>query len=235
MKHRRELWLPESEAQAATLVRAVEETDRDGELVTHEERRRTAGVARASSRRPEVEAWIGERSLTVIDALEERIPSLPALLSSTRLGRGLTVPILLLAFVAGLATNVLGPSQRIQVLALPLLGLIAWNLASLLLLVTRGWLLRLVLPGSSPPRTLGFLERLVRRSVNRQLPSEAMKLERGDVESGGERALVRQALATYVEHWFPVAAPLASARLRRVLHASALVLVAGVVADRMLR
>ena len=45
--------------------------------------------------------------------------------------RWLTGPaIVAAALLLGLATNALGPERRINLLAVPLLGLLAWNLAT---------------------------------------------------------------------------------------------------------
>jgi hypothetical protein len=233
MKLHRELRLSEVEAQATSLVRAVEATDRAGLLIPHADRRRATASARAAAADADaVETWIGRRALALTAALEERLRALPAIRRSTRLGRGLA-PLLVLALVLGVATNALGPSHRIQVLAVPLLGLILWNLAILVLWLVKGWLLRRLLPPSSPAAVAwlsGVVERLVRRGVVGRTPRAP---EPARQES--ERELTRRSLARFVEDWFPAVQPLAWARLRRLLHAGALLLVTGAVAGMYFR
>lgn len=54
---------------------------------------------------------------------------------STRMG----IALVLLAFAAGVAVDRVGASHRFDLLALPMLGLLAWNLAVYLLLAVPGW------------------------------------------------------------------------------------------------
>ncbi len=235
MKLRRELCLPEAEAQATSLVRAVEEADRAGSLLPHSERRRATATARAAAADAEaVESWIGQRALALVDVLRPSIQSLPAILRSTRIGRGLA-PLLILSLVAGVATNALGPSHQIAVLAVPLLGLILWNLVVMASILVRRWLLgRLLGPASSTAVTWlnSFFERLVRRGVMRAAPAKSPPPSQAQ-EDG--RELARRAVANFVEDWLAAVQPLALARVRRLLHASALLLVVGAVAGMYFR
>lgn len=232
MKLQRELCLSEVEAQATSLVRAVEEVDRAGRLIPHADRRRATAAARAAARDAEaVESWIGKRALALSEDLAERLRPLNAIRRSTRVGRGLA-PLLILSLIAGVATNALGPSRQIQVLAVPLLGLILWNLAVLALLVVKRWLLRRLLPPSSSTtvaRLVGLVEGLVRKGVVKGTPA------RDPTHQETEGQLTRRALARYLEDWFPAVQPLAVARVRRLLHANALLLVAGTVAGMYFR
>ncbi len=233
----RELILGEDDAQAVALVRAVEETDRGGMLLPLAERRAATAAARADH--ADGDAWLVARAGRLAAAMKRQLPFLPRFLRFTSPVRGLLAPALAVAFVLGIATNALGPRQRINVLAVPLLGLIAWNLAVLTLSAARA-----VLPldlGSGAPRFVGRLEALARRLVSKvplkggkwsQPPPKADKLptasRRGSREE--QQACLRRALERYMRDWLPVVAPLASARGRRLLHASSLVLILGVVA-----
>ncbi len=231
MKLQRELRLPEDEAQAVCLVRAVEEADRRGSLLSHAERRRTTAAARAAGPPDEggdPPRWLGARALDLAGGLRQRVRFLAPFLRSTRLAAGLGPPVLIAAFALGLATNALGPSRRIQVLAVPLLGLIAWNLLVLALLLVRRLLPWGSLVPSAAPRILTALGRLSERVLARHLPSPG-----GD--GGGEGEILRRAARGYLDAWLPAAAPLAAARLGRLLHAAAAVLVAGAVAGMYLR
>ena len=206
--------LNERDAQDVVLVRAVEESDRRGDWLPIETRR--DATAQAGEKR----GWLARRARLLAAALERREPALGRLRRWTRLGRGLALPIGLVALVSGLATNALGPEKRIHVLAVPLLGLILWNVTILALILLRQ-VLPLPLTLREAPRLLDGLEALVRRLVER-LPSR-----NGE---GAPTELRRVALRRFLALWLPLEAPLAGTRLRRALHIAALMVVGGVVA-----
>jgi hypothetical protein len=211
------------QAQAATLVRAVEEVDRRGELLSLDERRRATEAAR-TGRGEEPARWLGRRADDLVGVLARDRPGVHRLLRLTDLGRGLLWPTVAATALVGLATNAAGPERQIHVLAVPLLGLVLWNVVVILL----GLVYRAVplLPGSrhfETPRLLAFLEHWARRWVDR----------RGDDDPLSQRW--REALRRYLELWFPAQAPLAAARVRRLLHAGAATMVAGAGAGMYLR
>ncbi|MEM7353334.1 MAG: hypothetical protein AAF657_21235, partial [Acidobacteriota bacterium] len=137
----RELVLNEDDAQAVALVRAVEEIDRPGELLTVAARREATAAAReAAGPDGDAASWLVARAHRLVAELERELSFLPRFRRWTSPVRGLAWPAVVLAGVIGLATNALGPEQRINVLAVPLLGLVAWNLVVLALLTLRSWL-----------------------------------------------------------------------------------------------
>ncbi len=225
MSSEREIHLPEGDAQAVLLVRAVEEADRTGRVLPLAERRAATGRARAEDGSSGDAGWLAVRARELSAALARQLPSLSRFQRFTSPVRGLTLPAVLIAFVVGLATNALGPEKRLNVLAVPLLGLIAWNLAVLAFLFLRSWL-----PIASPelrvPRFVGRLEAMARRLIDRW-----PRLSDDD----DRQADVRKALAAYLSWWLPAVTPLAAARGRRLLHASSLALILGVVAGMYLR
>lgn len=216
------LRLRHDEAQAVMLVRAVEETDRRAELLPHELRREATSRALEAG---DDAAWLGRRATALVAELERRWPFLPRLLGFTNPGRSWVLPLAIVAFFVGLATNALGPQRQIHVLALPLAGILVWNLAIMALLVLRRWLPLGRFAWRGPrPLLLDALEGWCRRLVER-LPSSAAE----------DSELVRRALAAYLRLWLPTVAPLAAARVRRLLHLAALSLIAGAVAGMYLR
>ncbi len=220
----RDLILPEDDAQAVALVQAVEEADRSGALLPLAARREATVRARAEAAGDA--AWLAARARELAAGLEGELAFLPRLGRLTRPVRGLLAPAVAVAFVLGLATNALGPEQRINVLALPLLGLIAWNLAVLMLTAARAWLPLPAALRAGAPRFVGRLEAMGRRLVER-LPRRA--------DGDAERDRLERAMKGYLSSWLPATAPLAAARGRRLLHASSLALVLGVVAGMYLR
>jgi hypothetical protein len=81
-----------------------------------------------------VEAFLIRRAERVLDRLRSRSPAVTHILALaggvTWLGRF----VLLLAFAAGVSLSALDGSRRINILAFPLIGLIAWNLLVYVLL-----------------------------------------------------------------------------------------------------
>lgn len=221
----REIQLPETVAQSVLLVRAVEEADRSGRILPLAERRGATARARSEDAAPGEAGWLSRRARDLLATLEREVPSLPRLLRLTNPVRGLTWPAVAVAFVLGLATNALGPEKRLNVLAIPLLGLIAWNLLVLAFLAVRAWL-PIASPQRRVPGFVGRLEALARRWIERWPRSSGDDARREDL---------RRALGQYLGSWLPVVAPLAAARGRRLLHAASLALILGVVAGMYLR
>ena len=69
---------------------------------------------------------------TLFDTLARKLPALRNALNVGRLGASTVPTMLAVSFVAGLATNVLGPTRSINLLAFPLLGILGWNLLAYL-------------------------------------------------------------------------------------------------------
>ncbi|MDX1630255.1 MAG: DUF2868 domain-containing protein [Thermoanaerobaculia bacterium] len=211
-------------AQSATLIRAVEEVDRRGDLLPLHERRQATREARSGSGE-ETGRWLGERASSLIPVLARDRPEVVRLLRLTDLGRGLFWPTVVLAALVGMATDTIGPERRIHVLAVPLLGLVLWNVVVLLL----GLLLRVVplLPGAGifeKPRLVDLLQGWARRWIERRGEKDDPRDERW-----------RTALRRYLVLWFPTHRPLAVVRVRRLLHAGAATIVLGAVAMMYLR
>ncbi len=119
-----------------------------------------------------------------------------------------------LAFVVGLAIDAIGPGKRINLLAPPLAALLAWNLALYALIAVRG-ALGLV---SERARALGPLARAAARLLHRHAPTA-----------------LAPPLAAFVAEYSRAAAPLAAARVGRVLHTAAIALALGLLAGMYLR
>ena len=79
------------------------------------------------------------RSRLLFDVLMRRQPALGRILTLSQLGASTGPVVVIAAFVLGLLTNALGPERRINLLALPLIGLLSWNLAAYVLLAIWTW------------------------------------------------------------------------------------------------
>jgi hypothetical protein len=129
------------------LIQAIEETDRAGEVIPLADRADASrAVVRESGKlsdsgaslSPQSEAFLIRRAERLLDRLRKRSPAVMHILALaggiTWLGRF----VLLLALAAGVSLSALDGSRRINILAFPLIGLIAWNLfVYVLLLVSR--------------------------------------------------------------------------------------------------
>ena len=229
-----QLVLGEEDARDVCLIEAFETVDRTGVLIPRASRLQATTEARAAGE-ARVEQWLPVRARTLRSALASAtVPSLGTILRWTQPGRGLMLPVVLLAVVIGLLTNALGPSRQIHILALPLLGIIIWNLAALALLAARRWL-------PSPPRVpwlLDLLQRSGRWATRRTLAVAERRAEPEGGEPDGapdETALTTRALQRFSTAWATASAPLAVARIRRLLHVGSLALTVGVVAGMYLR
>lgn len=209
----------EDDAQLVLLAHALEHEDRDGVLLPPAETRVATRAARATSTEDRV--WLAARARALVAPLAERQPEIDRLLRGSVAARHL-MPLAVLAFLAGLATNALGPSQRIHVLALPLLGLLLWNVSVMTLgLVRRALPLR-----ASGSRVLdglrGWTERWARR------PARAHQRPTPD-DMPGREAVLTAIRERYLRDWAKTVRPLALARIRRLRQAASIALVAGVV------
>jgi hypothetical protein len=196
-----ELRVPEEDAQSVLLVRAVEEADQDGELLSQAERLRATEASRLESGFP---IFVVERARILRESIETRTPAFARMrrASSLRIG---ALWIVGPALALGLASNLLGPDKHINVVANPLAGLIVWNVAIYVLLLV-GLFRRPRVP---------FAGNLVAWRA-RGLMSGA-RMDKGAASSA----------ASYVQGWVASAAALLGARLRRALHIGAASMVVG--------
>ena len=124
----------------------------------------------------------------------------------------------LLALVAGVATDAIGSAQQINVLAPPLLALLAWNLIVYALLLVRA---AARFAGAAALRP-GPLARLLARSMH------AAASER-------RREQLAQPLAVFARDWALASASLTASRLARTLHWAAAAFAAGALFGMYLR
>src|SRR5882757_11524326 len=127
------------ELRTVLLIQAIEETDRAGEVIPLADRADASrAVIRESSKLSEAQpsaslsarsqAFLVKRSARLLDPLRLRSPAVMHVLALagglTWLGRF----VLVAAVVFGVSLSALDGSRHINILAFPLIGLIAWNL-----------------------------------------------------------------------------------------------------------
>jgi hypothetical protein len=225
----------ERRALIILLVRAFEESDPEGLVLRLRERnkatRRAMMVTGLSGQHAGTAAlWrirtgeaVMRRARMLFDGLLREVHVVGRLARLVRFGASTTPLVLSLSLLLGLAASALDLRQRVNVVSLPLIGLLAWNAgvvaARLLLpLVRRSRARRGVAALLSSLFFKGAMSRRVKRA----------RVSGGRVSS--ESRIVVRAAMRFGAMWNRLAGPLLAARLERTLHLGAITIVAGVLA-----
>ncbi len=216
------------------LIRAVELTDRDGLLLPQATRDRCTAEAAPPElqggtdrgRREEItstqEAFLAHRAALLSSELRQRVSGWPGVEAGPGGLAWLLPALLVAAFAAGLLLYRIAPDQRINLLAFPLLGLVAWNLVVYSAIAVRAFMRR-ARPGPGATALAGFLGRVGR-------------LDRSPGRSGDPQSIaVGKAVSRFLQDWLPLQAPLALARAKIALHCSALLVATGAMAGLVFR
>lgn len=212
--------MTEDEARRIELVRAVELEDREATLLTREDREQADARARAEAAgakgRKAERRFLAARAEFAAARLVTRHPGLSDLLAKSHWPRWLGVVLPLLALAAGFYANEFGTDKRMDLLAVPLLGTVAWNLLVYL------WI-ALSIPTGLQRRAADPLAKAVARlgSIGRR------------EESGG--TAIERAAASFRARWLTASTPLAAARASRTLHLGAALFAAGLIGGIYLR
>jgi hypothetical protein len=213
----------EEEARRLLLVRAVETVDTGETLLTREDRRHAGEAALAqgggADGRREAQAYLARRSAFALERLEGRFPVVEKAERSARWPGWANWLLPVLALAAGLATNEIESGKRLNIIAFPLLGMLAWNFAAYVLLFV-GAARRVARRGREPrPNVLArAMERLARPAT------------RMDAQPPLGRALAR-----FGQDWLRYSAKISYSRASRTLHLSAALLAGGVLLGMYLR
>ena len=223
----------ERSLRSILLVRAIEEADRTGTLIPVADRvaaTREASRDRAPSAPPEGGALRGgaQRMLAArAEALRRRIvqrhPFVDTVFELARVPAWVGGLLALAALLLGVGLSALDGTRRINVLAFPLLGLVAWNLLIYAVIVA-GWLRA---PAGGAARRPGLSALLARLGVQR--------MRRLVTRSAAFNAPLADALKRFVGDWYDAARPLLVARAARVFHVCAAVVGMGLIAGMYLR
>lgn len=218
-----EVRLREDAAIDALLVRAIETEDANTLVLTSEDRRYATGAALAAApvgdppASGEVARFVARRASLTLERLVARYPTLERVRALSRWPAWLSWAVPLAAFAFGIATDALD-GERINILAFPLLALIAWNLLTYLLLLGQA-VIRAVRRRSTAHPLRRQLEWLVR-------PASARLAGQPTLERGVQR---------YARDWAQAAGRLTRARASRTLHLAAAMFAVGVLAGMLLR
>jgi hypothetical protein len=199
----------EAAARRVLLAHAIETADTQGKLLSEVERdqidrqaRQEAGVDGAGPSAMAPASFLDLRARHVLQAVEGRNPAVAALQDPWPWQRWLAAGLPAGAMILGVLTDVIANPHRVDLVSLPLLGLVLWNLFMYGLLLA-GWMLSLRRPGR--PRS----------EAPRRRADSLLRWRRG---SGNVRADVT---ALFQLRWQGAARGLTVQRWKRVLHLSA--------------
>ena len=212
----------EDDARRVALVRAVEIEDTAEALLTREDRQAAtvagfgAGLAGGDDQsRKGDERFLAARAAFAFDRLLTRFPPVEGAAQASRWPRWVSWAVPVAALLLGLATNEIGNGKRLNLIAFPLIGMLAWNAAVYLLLL--GHLLRPLLRREHrPSRVAGWLSRRIAPRIDNAQP-------------------LGRALARFAQEWARIAGRLTAARVSRTFHLGAAAFACGVVAGLYLR
>ena len=209
--------MDELSALKVVAMRAVETTDSVRTLWTDEDRawasRAAAEVIGAGGAPGE---FLARRATLVIEKLGDRQPALRRAVRALQWRPWVGIVVVIGAFGLGVVLDKVDPTQRINVLAPPVLGLLIWNLAAYVAIFA-GYVARY---GESAE--LGPLRGALTRIA-------------GGLSRPRRVGAIREAIVALVDDWTRRSASLYGIRAARILHVAAAALAAGVIAGLYLR
>lgn len=209
--------MDESGALKVSAVRAVETAEGARALWGDADRawasRAAAEVVGANA---PADAFLARRAALALERLGSREPTLPAAVRSLAWRPWIGTAVVGLAFALGLALDRIDAAQRVNILAPPVLGLIAWNVVVYVMIA------------------VGYVVRYGDASQPGWLRGAIARFGAGSVRSRGEGGM-RGAIVALGDDWARRAAPLYAARAARILHLAAALLATGVLAGLYLR
>ena len=213
----------EHAARDVVIVRALETTDGAREIWSDADRLWSGrAAAEVVGETASDDSFLGHRAALALERLAKRHPKFAAL-SRPSSGRAWVAPVAAAgAFIVGAVGVDIGPAHRINLLAPPVLALLAWNVAvyAMLLagiLMQRG---RSHADGGGP--------------VRRRIVAGMRDLARPMRKAVMPRVLTA-ALGRFAADWSALAAPLWQQRAARLLHVCAAAVAAGAIAGLYLR
>lgn len=209
--------MDEDAARAVIALRAIETTEGTRSVWTDDD---SAWASRAAAEvvggDAGADTFIARRAALALERLDHAYPALPRTARAMAGRPWVGYVVVAGAFLVGLFVDQVDRTQRINILAPPVLLLLAWNLFVYLLIVI-GYIVRYGEPGHSTLRER--VARLLAGHAPRRLVPEPM----------------RNAVLVFIADWTDRVAPLMEARAVRMLHLAAAALALGVIAGLYLR
>lgn len=222
------------------LIKAVEEADRSGELLPLADREhatrtvlrlpdapapadRSVASSVAEARGPRVMRLLALRAELLFGPLAARYPVANEIVERSRIPGWVNALVVAGSLAAGMALGSLDGARRINILAFPFLGVIAWNLLVYLAVIAHA-VRRLA--GSSPDRRVA--PGRVGKAIGRRLARLVDRTSRVHTKLG-------EVVSRYAVDWAVAGERFLSANARRLLHLAAAVLALGMVVGIYLR
>ena len=209
--------MDEASSLKVIAVRAVETADSARALWSDEDRawasRAAAEVVGADASQ---ETFLTRRAALVIEKLGVRQPMLPRTVRALRWRSWVGSAVVGFAFALGLVLDQVNDTQRINILAPPVLGLLIWNLAVYIVIVA-GYVSHYG-DDAAPGPLRGAITRIA-----------------GGLSQPRRLGAIRDAILAFVDDWARRSAPLYGMRAARILHLAAAMLALGVIAGLYLR
>ncbi len=202
------LKLDELQVRRIILVRAIEEADSQGKLLGKSEIEQLEQRAFQSARREgniESAAALDERARLVLQSVAKRDPSVSALQHLSAWRRWFVFGVPLVSLILGIATDRIANPHRVDLLALPLLLILLWNVAVYVFLLM-ALLFRAGGRSSAPFAPLfNALESTVQRShqfgrLNRDVARKYL-MYRQDATASADDQRIRQVLHLSAAAW----------------------------------
>lgn len=220
--------------RSVLMVKAIEDVDRAGTILPPGDRARaTREAMRALGIAPDdtgpaandatLARALADRSERLLGPLVERYPIVGEVLGRTRTPAWILAVLLLLAFASGIALSALDGSRRINILAFPFIGLLAWNLLTYVVLAV-GWVRRRRRVGTAPLK----LRRWFGRAFARRIGPLVKRTARVD-------AVLGRAIGSYAASWADAGGAFIAQHARRWLHLAAAAVAIGLIAGLYLR
>jgi hypothetical protein len=199
------------------LIKAIEESDRPGVVISHPERARatvaalTANGLASDGNHDQVPSnvlakTISDRASILIEPILAKYPIFDDVIASSRWPVLLAVVVLPLALTSGFGIRWFSDWHRINIMAAPIAGLVIWNVI-LYLAILISWL-------SSPLRSnhrnsiwTGYAARFIGRRM-RPLVSQTTRVN----------LILGQAVGRFESGWGVAAGPIIGQQLRRLAH-----------------
>jgi hypothetical protein len=208
--------MDESAARRVLLAHAIETTDGEGRVVTPAERdavdlqARQEAMQRADAM--STDEFVVLRAQHLLARVAVHHPQLAALQEPRAWQAWVEWLVPVAAFITGVATDAIGNPHRVDLISLPLLGIVVWNVAIYVVLFA---------------------------SVFRRVSSRSRRPTRAwfDVFGrwGRNADAAAQASTRFHLDWFRATQPLHTARIARVLHLSAAAWALGVITSLLVR
>ena len=212
--------MTEDEARQVELLRAVEVEDREATILTREDLGQAEAHARSANAplkgQHAADAYIACRAEFASARMATRHPGIAGLLRRSRWPSWVGLGLPLLALLAGFAANEFGTAQRLDLLALPLLGTIAWNVLVYIWVAGKMFRRKGLRPFDAPRNAVARIAGVRHRDLGAGTP-------------------LHRAAVTFEGRWAKASAPLVGARIARTLHLCAALFAIGVIAGIYLR